>query len=826
MKRPLIPLALVYIAGILAGRWWIVSIEALCVLAFVLLIGAAASSRARPFLLWPLMMLVGWINFEQRKAILGAGDLRSLLSQPDHLIVRGRLMDQPQVRARVIKGRQVQNSIAQLDVSAISTNGATWQPVIGRILARTDGALGSDYFGGQTVEVAGDIGPPQLPVAEGLFNYPEYLQSKGIYYELRAGDLADWRIISSPARPGLLTRFRKWSSSTLALGLPEKDQTLLLEWALTLGRKEALMQGNFEPYIRAGTYHIFAVDGLRIGIVSGIVIALLRALSLPRALCAGVAAVVIVLYAALTGWPPSAMRAIVMAIVVFLGWCLRRPPDLLSSLALAAILILLYDPRQLFQAGFQLSVGVVLCIILIMPAFEAISSQIMPKDPLLPDELRPWWQKALRTCAFWIIGLFMSSLAAWLGSIPLVAYYFHLVTPVSGLSNVLAVPLCGFVLISNLSSLLLGAWFPFGAELFNHAGWFLMKCIEVTSQWSANWPAAYYYAATPGVFAICVYYLVLLSTLTGWLFNPKWRAGRIAVVGVPTLVWFVLWLAQSAVPEISVLPLKGGCAIYARAPGIGNRWLIDCGDEMQAADVTVPFLHAHGVNRIPNFLLTHGERAYTGGAGLATEIFRPKNIFVSSLVFRSPSYRDFQRTNHLRTELKPPLKMGDRASPWTVLHPSADDRLPNAGDNALVLRGEIAGTSILLLSDLGRAGQRALLERKNNLHAAVVVAAIPGEGEPLGDTLLAAIQPQVIIIADSEWPATKRAGRKLRNRLAQTKIPVVYESDTGAVTIELRSGKWALRGRDGGGISLVETSHNVTETGNDEPLLRSDGSEK
>jgi competence protein ComEC len=816
MKRPLIPLALVYIAGILAGRWWMASLGALCGLAFVLLIAASAWSPVRPFLIWPLVMLVGWINFDQRKAVLSDYDLRNLLVQPDHLFVRGQLRDRPQVHTRVINGRQVQSSIAQIDVSATSTNGAVWQPAIGRILVRTTGALPHDYFGGQTVEAQGDIGPPELPVAEGLFNYSEYLQSQGIYYELRARDPADWRIIDSPARPRLLARFREWGCGTLALGLPAVDQTLLLEWALTLGRKETLLQENYEPYIRAGTYHIFAVDGLRIGIVSGIVIALLRALSLPRSLCAVVAAVVIVLYAAMTGWPPSAMRAIAMAVVVFLGWCLRRPPDLLSSLALAAILILLYDPRQLFQAGFQLSVGVVLCIILIMPAFEAVSRRVLQKDPLLPDELRPWWQKTLRTCALWIIGLFMSSLAAWLGSIPLVAFYFHLVTPVSGLSNVVAVPLCGLVLISNLSSLLLGAWFPFGAELFNHAGWFLMRCIELTSRWSANWPAAYYYAATPGLFAICVYYLVLLSTLTGWLFKSKWRLGRMAVVGVPTLVWCVLWVHQYTVAELSILALKGGCAIYVREPGFGNRWLIDCGDASQVADVTVPFLHARGVNRIPNFLLTHGERPYSGGAGLATETFRPKNIYVSSLAFRSPTYREFQKTNHMRVEWKPPLTLGDRAGPWTVLHPSADDRLPNAGDNALVLRGEFAGTSILLLSDLGRAGQRALLERTNSLHADVVVAAIPGEGEPLGDTLLSAIQPQVVIIADSEWPATKRAGRKLRDRLSQTNIPVVFESDTGAVTIELRSGKWTLRGRDGGvAVPLANTKHQAPNAGKD-----------
>ena len=54
-------------------------------------------------------------------------------------------------------------------------------------------------------------------------------------------------------------------------------------------------------------------------------------------------------------------------------------------------------------------------------------------------------------------------------------------------ANLLAVPLCALVLMSNLGSLLLAGWFPGAAELFNHAGWFLMECIRVSSQWFANW---------------------------------------------------------------------------------------------------------------------------------------------------------------------------------------------------------------------------------------------------------------------------------------------------------------------------------------------------
>ena len=120
---------------------------------------------------------------------------------------------------------------------------------------------------------------------------------------------------------------------------------------------------------------------------------------------------------------------------------------------------------------------------------------------------------------------------------PLVAYYFHIVTPVSTPANVLAVPLCALVLISNLTSLLLAGWFPAAAALFNHAGWFLMECIRVSSHWFAKWPGAYFYVPEPSLFTSGLYYLVLLSVGTGWLFQPKLRAWKLAALALGVSLW-------------------------------------------------------------------------------------------------------------------------------------------------------------------------------------------------------------------------------------------------------------------------------------------------
>jgi beta-lactamase superfamily II metal-dependent hydrolase len=71
------------------------------------------------------------------------------------------------------------------------------------------------------------------------------------------------------------------------------------------------------------------------------------------------------------------------------------------------------------------------------------------------------------------------------------------------------------------------------------------------------------------------------------------------------------------------------------------------------------------------------------------------------------------------------------------------------------------------------------------------------EGEPLCEALLDAVRPQAIVIADAEFPATRRAGRALRERLAQRKVPVIYTRTAGAVTIATDRAGWQWHTLDG-----------------------------
>ena len=233
------------------------------------------------------------------------------------------------------------------------------------------------------------------------------------------------------------------------------------------------------------------------------------------------------------------------------------------------------------------------------------------------------------------------------------------------------------------------------------------------------------------------------------------------------------------------------------APGRKNDWLVNCGDADAVGFTLKPFLRAQGVNHLSRLVLTYGSARNNGGAESLNELFGVGELVTSPISFHSSTYRDVVAKFNRPPARHTVIQRGDQADGWRILHPGAGEDFMHADDAALVLLGNFHRTRVLLLSDLGRNGQSALLARTNDLHADVVIAGLPDEGEPLCDALLAAVQPKVIVVADSEFPANRRADPQLRERLGQKGIPVIYTRTTGTVTIVARPDGWVLRSRDG-----------------------------
>jgi competence protein ComEC len=798
MKRPLVAVVSCYATGLLFAEVFQPPLVALFGIAFVVLVPALVLEKFRPLLVWPLLALMGWTNLAGRIAVVSPNDLRALLGDTNAIVtVRGTLIETPHLRVTERGDRQTGRSVAQVQVTALRRN-AGWQPACGSIVVTTPGAPGDNFFTGQPVEISGVIGPPPPPLAEGLFDYRDYLQTRGIYYQLKSESTNDWQPGAAPlSKPPLTDRFLNWSRRTLALGLPVEDEPLHLLWAMTLGWRTALTADISEPFLRAGTMHLFAIDGLRIALISGMLVALLRVLQISRAWCGLVAIPAIWFYTAATGWESSAIRASVMMTIVIGGWALKRPGDLINSLAAAAFIILLWEPRQLFEASFQLSFFVVFVIGLMLPPLNKMFDQLWQGDPLLPDELLPRWRRALIATLRVLSRYFALSLAAWIGSIPLAAKYFHLFSPISTPTNIVAVPLGTLALMGNLGALVCGTWFPWATGLFNHSAWFFMRAMTWVSELATKIPGAFFYVPAPSWLDIALFYAVLAGALSGWLFAPKRRMGSALALILIGAGYAWHWQATRHEINLTVLPLNGGHAVWVDASGRKNDWLIDCGDADAVGFTLKPFLRAQGVNHLSRLALTYGSARNNGGAESLNELFGIDELVTSPIPFRSGAYRDVVAQFNQPPKRYTVIQRGDHAGGWRILHPGAGEDFAHADDAALVLLGNFHRVRVLLLSDLGRSGQSALLAGTNDLRADVVIAGLPDEGEPLCDALLDAVQPKVIVVADSEFPANRRASQALHERLDQGKIPVIYTRASGAVKIMTRPDGWELKTMDG-----------------------------
>jgi beta-lactamase superfamily II metal-dependent hydrolase len=279
-------------------------------------------------------------------------------------------------------------------------------------------------------------------------------------------------------------------------------------------------------------------------------------------------------------------------------------------------------------------------------------------------------------------------------------------------------------------------------------------------------------------------------------------------LALPVVIWGWNYCWHLPAPRLTILPVHGGTSIYYDAFGTENDLLIDVGSTNSVNFITKPFLRAQGVNRSPPLVLSHGDIHHMGGVEPFRQAFDIPRIYTSPVPFRSAPYRRILARLAKVPGLVNPTGRGQIVGNWKILHPDLADRYSRADDGAVVLKGMVRETSILLLSDLGRAGQADLLQRAEELRAEIVVTGLPAADEPLSEELLRAIQPRLIIISDSELPISERASPKLQERLNRTGRAVVYTRRAGAVTLDFERGSWRLHTTKG--LLLNSTDANLS----------------
>ena len=223
-------------------------------------------------------------------------------------------------------------------------------------------------------------------------------------------------------------------------------------------------------------------------------------------------------------------------------------------------------------------------------------------------------QVILHTGFEWLCRGTSVSLAAWIGSLPFILWYFHIVTPISLFANLLVVPIAFFILAIALLSLLATPFLTWLAIVFNNANWLLAQLVLGIVQLFAQIPGGHFYVATPH-----------------W--PEKLRA------------------------KITVLDLGAGAATHLQTGGAN--WLFDCGSERSYERVVREYLHWAGVNRLNGLVLTHGDSLHLGGAAELLHDFPRVRLIDNPAPDRSSVHRRLQRLFQERRVKPDDLAAGD-----------------------------------------------------------------------------------------------------------------------------------------------------------------------
>lgn len=606
-----------------------------------------------------------------------------------------------------------------------------------------------------TVRVVGSLRPIAPPRNPGQFNAKRVMELRGITCELVATSPRDLEI-TSPATgfslPRIAASCRKWMESTLREGISSDPLVCNLLAGIVLGVTSDIPDALQEEFRQTGTFHLFSVSGLHVGMIALILWQALRMAGVGRGIATCVIIPALFFYALLTGWKPSSIRAATMTAIFLIGMVSWRQPIALNSLCAAAFVILAQSTNELFNPGFQLSFTVVAAILLIAgPIQERIRRRLEP-DPFIPVSLWTSWQKKQHEAAGNASSLLAVSLAAWIGSLPLTVFYFHMVSVSALAANLLVVPLSFLIMATAVLALTGGVASAALAAVFNNANLVFTKFLVFVIQAAA---------ALPGSF-------------------------------LPIGSW------QTAPAALTVFDFGSGGATAIESGG--RLWLMDCGSRWDFENILTPWMRSTGHWKPDTLVLTHGDANHIGGVGTLLETNALPRVIDSPLTDRSPVRRRLHAT--MDAAALPTLKArsGDHfeispSASLKILHPPDGLVAATADDKSLVALLESGGTRILFLSDAGPTTFQWLLENQSaEIPADIAILGRHKSGAPPEASFLRAVNPSLVLATAADFPSNEPIDEQWASMVESLGIRLFRQDRTGAVGIRLEKESWSAEG--------------------------------
>lgn len=531
--------------------------------------------------------------------------------------------------------------------------------------------------------------------------------------------------------------------------------------ALITGSTSMLEPAQFEGYQKTGVYHVLAVSGQHLVILCSCLTLLFRFFdvsALRRFLMLGS---FVTLYMLFTGAHPPVVRAAIMVLLFLLAPVVGRRNRPVNTLATAALLILFLKPSALVNVGCQLSFLATWVLIQLIPQIYIWRQERMDVFDQLRARLRSGWSQLLHRVLEILGWSILASAVVWLAIAPLVAWQYHIVSPMAILLGpVISLfasisLLCGF-LILPFSLLQLGA--PFGSL----TEWSLTVCDNLVSTTQAI-PGSHFWVADVPTISLILFYAMVIPILIAPRLLGYWKSA-----GALLLVWsLVTYLAMR--PErldgvrVTVLAIGHGNAAVVETPD-GRVLLFDIGTTAGPHSIlrhVSHYLWYRGRTHVDDLFLSHADLDHFNGLPALLERFQVSRIHMTPTFQEKPSGAVSLTMKRIRQHgcivdiLSQGMQLLSDDVTLTVLHPPADGK-PAGTENArsMVVLLQYVGSSLLITGDIEGPGL-AMLTGQTISPVDVLIA--PHHGSPSSNTLLFAswCRPKLVISSESPPPGKR-----------------------------------------------------------------------
>jgi competence protein ComEC len=482
-------------------------------------------------------------------------------------------------------------------------------------------------FHGDRIAFRAHLRPPTGSLNPGGFDYATYLERQGIDAVATVTGADAIQVLQSGRTDGWWTiwnQIDRWRGRIRAAAVQTLSQPALgLYLGIVIGDRGYLDGSLRDQFMVTGTVHLLSISGSHLGLVAIVVFVAIRRgllllpggwlLRLSRHMTATrVAAlgtiVPVVGYACLAGAELATLRSLIMVLAALMALWLGQERRIFHTLAAAALVLLLHDPRAIFDISFQLSFVSVLAIAVWM-IWSSESRKDGGDEPTRPVAFTVWR---------WLLDAVTMSGIVTIATLPLVAFYFNQIPWLGVITNLVAVPITGAGLVPL--GLVAGVWqlmaggthLPMAAVM----QWLFdgfVSAVRVT----ARIPPGEWHVAAPA--------LITMLTFYGCLALAVWsRGGRlirvVAIGGVAViLLWWIwsprLWLDGDQF-RVTFLDVGQGDSAVIELPD-GQVIVIDGGATYERFDmgrgVVVPYLWNRGIRTVDHLIGTHPQLDHLGG---------------------------------------------------------------------------------------------------------------------------------------------------------------------------------------------------------------------